>query len=375
MRRIKTDIETTNWMKPHRVIQRDGLANEWSPELSYLVISRNSTDIDFVRQIFKKGVRNLGWISDHPDIVDGDIIAPTKALSGHLVLYREADMHHGFQITNRCNSWCLMCSQPPTKSDDQWMIEEVLDTVKAIRKMPNVIGLSGGEPLLEPRGLKEIIRQINLKSSETHIEVLTNGRLLSKPEIEETIFDRKISNVSWLVPLYGHADFLHDYIVQSYGAFEETIKGLLVLQKNGQPIQLRIVLTKPVLENLLPLCHFIGKNLPFVREVAIIGCEPIGFALANRDICELRIEDWSETILSAVNEIERHNLTSILMNIPLCLLPRRLWQYAHRSISDWKNSYADECSDCLERESCSGLFSWHEKGWKPGKLIPIMEEK
>ncbi|MEW8333806.1 MAG: hypothetical protein AB2692_22940, partial [Candidatus Thiodiazotropha sp.] len=88
-----------------------------------------------------------------------------------------------------------------------------------------------------------------------------------------------------MVSLYGHADFLHDFVVQANGAFNETLNGLLNLKARGQSIQLRIVLIRPVL-NLLPaLCDFIGNNLPFVTEVALMGCEPTGFALANAELC------------------------------------------------------------------------------------------
>ena len=41
--------------------------------------------------------------------------------------------------------------------------------------------------------------------------------------------------VAWLVPLYGHCDFLHDFVVQSPGAFEETIEGLLTLKPIDSP--------------------------------------------------------------------------------------------------------------------------------------------
>ena len=42
-------------------------------------------------------------------------------------------------------------------------------------------------------------------------------------------FQTSPARCTWMVPLYGHADFLHDYIVQSPGAFDETIDGLLTL--------------------------------------------------------------------------------------------------------------------------------------------------
>jgi len=100
------------------------------------------------------------------------------------------------------------------------------------------------------------------------------------------------------VPLYGHADFLHDFVVQAPCAYEQTIAGVLNLQACQQPVQLRIVLIQPVLLEILPeLCTFIGRNQPFFREVVLMVCEPIGFALANRELCEVDLVDWHSTLL------------------------------------------------------------------------------
>jgi His-Xaa-Ser system radical SAM maturase HxsC len=180
--------------------------------------------------------------------------------------------------------------------------------------------------------------------------------------------------VTWLVPLYGHADFLHDFVVQSYGAFDQTIAGLLALREQEQPVQLRVVLIEPVLAALPELCRFIGRNLPFVREVALMACEPIGFALANRERCEVDLLDWSETLERSARELQRHRVPFLFMNTPLCSIPSSLWPYAHKSISDWKNVYADECVRCTVKAACSGLFAWHETGWKPTKIRAVVED-
>jgi len=39
-----------------------------------------------------------------------------------------------------------------------------------------------------------------------------------------------------------------------------------------------------------------------------------------------------------------------------CVLDRRLWPFARKSISDWKNIYLEECVTCSLREECGGLF-------------------
>jgi His-Xaa-Ser system radical SAM maturase HxsC len=176
-----------------------------------------------------------------------------------------------------------------------------------------------------------------------------------------------------MIPLYAHADTLHDEVVQADGAFDETIDGLLNLHSFAQPIQLRVVLIEPVLRILPELCAFIGRNLPFVREVALMGCEPTGFARANRDICEVDIRGWEQVLVRAVRLLERARIKPVLMNLPQCAIPQSLWMHAHRSISEWKQVYAPECLGCEVRATCCGLFAWHDRGWRPTAIRSIKQ--
>jgi His-Xaa-Ser system radical SAM maturase HxsC len=266
-----------------------------------------------------------------------------------------------------------MCSQPPTAQDDSWLIDQAVEVIRHVRRPPAVVGISGGEPLLVAAGLRRVLAAIETNWPDTVVEVLTNGRLLHDQAVVSEVFGEPPKNVRWLVPLYGHADLLHDFVVQSPGAFDETIDGLLTLQALRQPIQLRIVLVQPVLDVLDGLCRFIGQNLPFVEYVALMACEPTGFALANRDLCELDLFTSAPVLERASGVLGRYRVPHLFMNAPLCSLPQSLWPLARRSISDWKSTYADDCSQCAVRDKCCGLFAWHEKNWKPTKLKPIKE--
>jgi len=267
-----------------------------------------------------------------------------------------------------------MCSQPPTRHDDSWLVEEASQVARHIRRGPAILGFTGGEPLLLGDALRQVLLSFSAALPETLLEVLTNGRLLGDASFAARILDGLPRRVAWMVPLYGHADFLHDEVVQSDGAFEQTLGGLLNLQAFGQPVQLRIVLIEPVLEHLPEFCSFVAKNLPFVREVALMGCEPVGLALANQTACNVDLREWSETLLRADRILRRAGLPVLLMNTPLCALPAELWPYAQKSISDWKNVYPPECSSCSVRNACCGLFVSQSRGWRPTVLRPVLEE-
>jgi His-Xaa-Ser system radical SAM maturase HxsC len=357
----------------HRVVSVQGLAAEWEEGLRLLALVHTEEDQQAVARVCAAGLTNVSWVkSDSLEI--GDIVVPQAAKAEAVVLFRESDVHHALLLTNRCNSYCIMCSQPPTKHNDAWLVEEALDVIHHIRTSPLVLGLSGGEPLLLGADLRLILDAITTLHPSTRVEVLTNGRLFSDARLAKELLHGLPQNIRWLVPLYGHADFVHDFVVQTSGAFEETLAGLLALQEHSQAIQLRIVLVEPVLQILPELCHFIGRNLPFVREVALMACEPIGFALANREHCEVDLLDWTDSLEQSARVLRRHRVPYLFMNTPLCALPRHLWPDSHRSISDWKNVYAQECSNCAVKDQCSGLFAWHESGWKPTKIRAIVEE-
>lgn len=374
MRRVKASFGETVVGGVWRAVNFEQLALAWDGDLRLLVSVNSDEEVLKVDQLRRSGLDNVDWVRS-TDVRPGDILTPIPDRDALLIFYREADQHHSIQLTNRCNSYCLMCSQPPTSQDDDWMVQEAFEIIRHINVSPAVLGFSGGEPLLLRNRLRELLDETRARHPSSNIDVLTNGRLLADKGLSELVLKDLDVSVNWLIPLYGHVDFLHDFIVQSPGAYEETIEGMLNLQSYGQPIQLRIVLIKPVLEILPELCNFIGRNLPFVKEVALMACEPIGFALANRELCEVDILDWHDVLDDSAKELARHNIPFLFMNTPLCALPSSLHSHAHKSISDWKNVYTPDCEECAARSDCSGFFAWHTRGWAPSKTIKFLNKE
>ena len=377
-----------------RVTQLENLANEWAPSLHFLVPVASRPKFDEIARMTSGGLSNItvalpteiktmrsrmGAIPmirlDKPEeLQPGDVVAVNPAHHSLQVLLRESDTHHALFLTNRCNNNCMMCSQPPTRQDDSWLLEEALSAIRHVRHAPARLGLTGGEPLLYGEDLRKVFDAVAEYLPGTQIELLTNGRQLSDPAVSASLLNGLRTPISWFVPLYGHADFLHDFVVQMHGAFDETLSGLLCLQAYRQPIQLRVVLIEPVLKVLPQLCAFIGRNFPSVRELALMGCEPVGFALANRTQCEVNLTHWASTLEHSVHLLDQHAIPVLLMNIPHCALPKALWSRATQSISDWKQTYAHECATCAQKKHCCGLFSWHKKSWGSAPIASIKEE-
>ena len=364
------------------------LASKWQPNLNYIVPVMGDSDRITMQALQRAGVTNLiaaqltidgilkgPVLAVDPSMLEsGDVVALEPHRRHAEVLMRESDQHHTVFLTNRCNSRCLMCSQPPADVDDAWRAQEAIEIIQHMTWSPPVIGFTGGEPLLLGAALRHVLAATVDRHPHASIEVLTNGRLASDGAYSRDLLAGLPRRLCWMVPLYGHAPFLHDHVVQAQGAFDETMLGLLNLQRHAQLVQLRVVLIRPVLEILPALADFIARNLPFVREVALMGCEPVGFALAHRDDCEVDLCDWQKELSAAVRRLQRGAVPVILMNTPLCGLPPELWPFAHRSISDWKNTYSPACESCQVKRDCCGMFAWHERGWTPNVLKPVLHQ-
>src|SRR5204863_4397496 len=67
--------------------------------------------------------------------------------------------------------------------------------------------------------------------------------------------------------------------------------------------------------------------------------------------------DYQPQLFAAVNELNQAHIPALIYNHQLCVLDRRLWQFARRSISDWKNIYMPECEPCALRDDCGGFFA------------------
>jgi His-Xaa-Ser system radical SAM maturase HxsC len=150
---------------------------------------------------------------------------------------------------------------------------------------------------------------------------------------------------------------VHDYVVQSRGAFDETLLGILRLKDKGQRVEVRVVLHHVTAQRLRETCAWLARNLPFVDHVALMGLENTGFAIANQDLLWVDPIDYQQDLAYGVEVLRAAGVNVSIYNLPLCLLEPSVWDVAVQSISDWKNGYLPECDGCAARPRCAGFFS------------------
>lgn len=304
-------------------------------------------------------------------IQPGDVVRLRPESSMVSVLYRRGSGANTLFVTERCNSRCLMCSQPPRDEDDSWRIDELLALIPLVDSDEVQLGVSGGEPTLLGADLGLLIDACSSSLPGTSLHILTNGRAFRDPSLARELAGRRQDRTTWAVPLYADHAKLHDVVVDAEGAFDETLQGLYELGRLGAQVEIRVVLHRMTVDRLPELASFIYRRLPFVSHVALMGLEPMGFAKMNRDRLWIDPVDYVEPLAEAVFHLAHRGLPVSIYNLPLCVLPDSLWPYARQSISDWKNMFVPECDGCELTASCSGFFASAGPAWRSRAIHPL----
>ena len=330
------------------ILENQNLSEINFPSLCNLTTSKESL---FTKSPFVSSVPDFSHLND------GDIVS-VDGRGNINTLYRVNSNHNNLLVTEMCNSNCLMCSQPPKLKDDRnYLFNIHKKLIPLIPKYCLELGITGGEPTLLDSLFFELLQIIKNELPDTDLHVLTNGRKFAWNDFAKQLAELKYDRMMLGIPLYSDFPHSHDYIVQAKNAFNQTVIGLHNLAKYDIRIEIRIVLHKLTVKRLLNLSKFIYKNLPFVEHIAFMGLENTGYTPHN--IEELWIDpfEYMDELNEAVKYLHDFGMTVSIYNLQLCILPEELWQFARRSISDWKNIYVDECSTCYLKEKCGGFFS------------------
>jgi His-Xaa-Ser system radical SAM maturase HxsC len=321
--------------------------------LAYFVFEQSGMDL--------RGLQHLPNVFTLPDdlaYLSGEDIIRFDANRGALrVLYRRHSAHNSILVTERCNNYCLMCSQPPKRIDDSFLVKEILQTIPLMSPETREIGITGGEPTLLGDDLLTLIRSLKNYLPNTALHILSNGRAFSDLAFTEKLAKIDHPDLMIGIPLYSDISNIHNFVVQADHAYDETLKGILNLKRYRQRVEIRVVLHKQTYARLPQLAEFLARNLLMVDHVALMGLEMMGFTKANLESLWIDPVDYQAELYEACQTLARARMNFSIYNHQLCLLDSRLWQYAVRSISDWKNEYMPECASCTQKDQCGGFFS------------------
>lgn len=316
--------------------------------------------------------RAVAGLSECPvdHLGDGDVVSIMRDGRMH-TLYRRVSPHNSLFATDRCNSLCLMCSQPPREVDESGKVKELIRIVNLIDSTCGELGITGGEPTLLGDGLLEVIAECRDKLPATALHLLSNGRRFVDNSYAARLGAVKHPDLMVGIPVYSDLDSEHDYVVQARGAFRETVAGCYHLAAAGVRIEIRIVVHRGTYARLPQLARFIYRNLTFAAHVTFMGLEAIGYAKTNMAKLWIDPLDYTPELESAVLYLSTAGMRVSIYNHQLCTLPESLWPFSRRSISDWKNEYLDICTSCGIKDKCGGFFAWNLAGHTSRGIRPV----
>ncbi|MDP3874259.1 MAG: radical SAM protein [Methyloversatilis sp.] len=174
---------------------------------------------------------------DFSYLEDGDIIRLNSARGEIRVLYRKSSPHNTIMVTEQCQHYCLMCSQPPKEVDDSWLLDEANELIRIMPRGTGELGFSGGEPTLFGERFLETLRLTKALHPGTSIHILSNGRLFADRRFAADYAQIRHPDMMVGIPIYSDDPATHDYVVQAKGAFDETLRGILNLKEFGQKVE------------------------------------------------------------------------------------------------------------------------------------------
>jgi His-Xaa-Ser system radical SAM maturase HxsC len=304
-------------------------------------------------------------------IEHGDILRIVPSERAYRVLFRSRAHHNSILLTERCNHYCLMCSQPPREVQDDWLIEETRRLIPMLPTSMRELGFTGGEPTLYGERLLEILSMTERYLPRTAVHILSNGRRFSDFAFTRAYAAVRHHDVMVGIPIYSDDPARHNYVVQAENAFDETILGILNLKRLQQRVEIRVVLHAQTIERLPELARFIARNLLFVDQVALMGLEITGFTRGNLGTLWVDPYDYKDTLEEAVDILSAYGVPVWVYNHPLCVVTDRVRPFCIRSISDWKNEYLPACDGCALRAECGGFFSSAVKYRHSDHITPV----
>lgn len=287
-------------------------------------------------------------------------------------LYSDSEGDTTVVTTARCNSNCIMC--PAGEKERKRVGDNPLENIERfIEYLPpdlyNLV-ITGGEPTLVKENFFVIMELIKNKFSLTRVLLLTNGRSLSNREFFERFRRTVPSHFRVAVPIHGHVAELHDNITQTPGSFRQTLAGISNLLSAHMVIEIRVIVSKLNYDYLQEIAEFIADNMKGVFCVNFVGLEVRGNCAKNADIVYIDYYKAAQKMSPAIDILVKRGIDVGIYNYPLCLLDRRYWPIAEKSISGYKSKFYDECNECEVNESCCGIFKASMDFIKP-EVFPI----
>ncbi len=297
-------------------------------------------------------------VKSYETLLDYDVVEIVDKLYIK-VLYRDDSDDNAIVVTNQCNSNCIMCPDPDGIRNTR-INPDIKKLIQQIRCIPDDtahITITGGEPGIRKEDLIKVLGECKNCLPDTEFLLLSNGRVFSNSKFADQVKENIPPKIRIAIPVYADNEKLHDEITRVDGSFDQAISGILNLIERNIDIEIRIVVLKKNYKYLENLAKFIAREIPEVKMVNIMALEMMGNAYKNRNEVWVDFEDIKEYLYNAVTILLKAGIRTNLYNFPLCNLDERLYSISHKSITDYKVRYKEECEFCQAKDKCGGFFN------------------
>ena len=262
-------------------------------------------------------------------------------------------------VTNKCNSNCIMCptSELIRRKDTISDICRLLEMCSHFPKDAPHITITGGEPFLIKKDIFHLFDYLKTEFTDTDFLLLTNGRAFASEEYANLLLDNSPNHLITGIPIHGHTPELHDYITQSSGSFNQTVRGVKHLISKGMDVELRIVVSRINADHIEKIAQMISKDMHEAYCVKIMAMEMTGNAARNSSSVWIDYADAFKKAKKAIDILVGSGINVGLYNFPLCTVERSYWNICEKSISENKIRFAPQCEICSVKDACGGVFS------------------
>lgn len=271
--------------------------------------------------------------------------------------FRPSATANSILLTEKCDQRCIMCSQPPKNLDYDYF--DIYEKALLLTPENTNIGITGGEPTLHKKNLFKFILNIIKKRPDITFHVLSNAQHFKDTDVDDLY--RMRDHVLWGIPLYSSMPEIHDKIVVKPKAFNKLLRNLNYLYLASSRVELRTVILRQNIYDLDKLSEFISNQLPWIEIWAIMQLEQTGYATQHWDEIFFDSSEDFNQLDKSLNLMSASNINTALYNFPLCTIPQMQRKYALSTISDWKNKYISQCSECTKKDTCGGFFEWYNE--------------
>jgi MoaA/NifB/PqqE/SkfB family radical SAM enzyme len=298
-------------------------------------------------------------------------------------------------LTYTCPEKCVFCSEEHRMEKYKrfpvtWgRVAKVLRT-HASRGVQNV-HFTGGEPTIHPRFVQalQLAKKLGMKTSIGTIGTKLSKRKFAKralPYLDEALFS-----------LHGPTAAVHDALTQREGSFSRVTGAIQIAQeiKPAFNVYINTVITKQnvyALPDTIALADSLGAKLIVVSNTTPEGGGGDLYKELAVPLSELR-----EVISQVPAKVSQ--ATVRFFGVPMCLLgehfawsndlhwdPRVTVEWMSKpgkvqfdGIYSWtpdrRRVHTKECSDCLRKKICMGVFDTYAELWDTSELRPYLQSE